>query len=78
MTPLTEKQLEAVRIMLYRRSMPLTEKASNHKAINRTTAWGLQEANLAICEWERGEERVKLPPAAKQLVKLGRQMGRTI
>lgn len=74
-TPLTERQLRAVRVLLRHRSLPITEKATSEKAINRTTAWGLEEAGVVACYFAAHDipmkERVKLLPAAKQLVQLG-------
>ena len=74
-SPLTEKQLAAVKILLGRRDMPLSEKSTkaNPKAINRTTAWGLEEAGLVTTWWIDGGERVRLHSAVRQLVALGKE-----
>lgn len=77
-SPLTEKQLAAVKILFGRRDMPLTEKVTNPKAINRTTAWGLEEAGVALTYFVHGDtpmkERVKLLPRSRQLVALGKEL----
>lgn len=75
-TRLSDKQLEAVRLLMLHRDMGMTEKATSAKAINRTTAWGLEEAGVVDCNFFGPDlpmkERVKLRPVARQLISLGR------
>lgn len=77
MTQLTRKQINAIVILMGFRHLPVSEKTSSPEAINRTTAWGLEEHGLASCEYHhRHGERVKLLPRARQLIEVGRKIGR--
>lgn len=68
---LTEKELRAVEILATHRSLRTTEGPTTEKAINRTTAWGLDEKGLARAGWSEGGERVSLHPMTRQLLKRG-------
>lgn len=70
---LTEKQLQAVLILHGHRIMKTTEKSTSKRAINRTTAWGLESHGLAECWYSVPQgEVVKLRPHARQLINLGK------
>lgn len=71
---LTEKQINAILILYGHREMPLHEKATTSKAINRTTAWGLVDHELAETWYKvpKGEV-VRLRPHTRQLITLGRR-----
>lgn len=68
---LSELELRAVEILAWHRSLPVTEGQTTDKAINRSTAWGLDEKGLADARWTDGGERVSLYPMTRQLLQRG-------
>lgn len=65
---LSEKSIEALRILSRHRDRPLSAKPNCEATITYVTAWTLEEHGLVQVGWRNGCERVWIRPAAKQLL----------